>query len=514
MGKVRQLVGNVRGPKGVVFTPHISPSLDLSFTNDGDLPNPATVNLKPAPATTSSDGLMSAADKSKVDGLAALAYKSEVSVSDLAAALKAAIDAKAETSALTALIGGDAGKTVRAIANEELASQLIPENAQASLDTLQELAAWFQEHPNEVAAINRKLTLGTNNGSEYATVKAYVEAMVSGLITLSSLSAAVSGNGNAVTGVSYDSATGAFSFNKGSTFLTQHQDISGKVDKIVGKGLSTNDYTTAEKNKLLSVEAGAQVNEVTSEDFRSMTALMNVVRFQVSGFQKQFEQFRAVFDNFLYAQGLPCYMTAVGTGVIDIQDAAAGQIHSITVDSSLSGQRLYVQLSNGAGLTDTTVTVNSDGMASVSLATRKGRNRLYITTSAYTFPPGTNGGHGPHTGGTYVNSHKDENGQWAYDCWIPNHGVEATVRYSQDTALGNEIAKEIDYDEFLAMLGLSVTYSVTSNPAAVQSAGKELYMKMEGYPFGTQAKPTYAKTSYPNALCSVYYVAEYQNFGT
>ena len=36
--------------------------------------------------------------------------------------------------------------------------------------------------------------------------------------------------------------------NKG--YLTQHQDISGKVDKIEGKGLSTNDYTTAEKNKL------------------------------------------------------------------------------------------------------------------------------------------------------------------------------------------------------------------------------------------------------------------------
>ena len=27
-------------------------------------------------------------------------------------------------------------------------------------------------------------------------------------------------------------------------------DISGKVDKVTGKGLSTNDYTTAEKNKL------------------------------------------------------------------------------------------------------------------------------------------------------------------------------------------------------------------------------------------------------------------------
>lgn len=39
---------------------------------------------------------------------------------------------------------------------------------------------------------------------------------------------------------------------KGS-YLTSHQDISGKVDKVAGKGLSTNDYTTAEKNKLASL---------------------------------------------------------------------------------------------------------------------------------------------------------------------------------------------------------------------------------------------------------------------
>ena len=34
----------------------------------------------------------------------------------------------------------------------------------------------------------------------------------------------------------------------------------GKVDKISGKGLSTNDYTTTEKNKLRDIASGAQVN--------------------------------------------------------------------------------------------------------------------------------------------------------------------------------------------------------------------------------------------------------------
>lgn len=41
-------------------------------------------------------------------------------------------------------------------------------------------------------------------------------------------------------------------------------DISGKVDKVEGKGLSTNDFTSADKAKLDGIESGAQKNTVTS----------------------------------------------------------------------------------------------------------------------------------------------------------------------------------------------------------------------------------------------------------
>lgn len=37
-------------------------------------------------------------------------------------------------------------------------------------------------------------------------------------------------------------------------FLTEHQDITGKVDKIPGKGLSTEDFTTNEKTKLAGID--------------------------------------------------------------------------------------------------------------------------------------------------------------------------------------------------------------------------------------------------------------------
>lgn len=55
------------------------------------------------------------------------------------------------------LIGEDAGKSVRTIANEELAKQLIAEGAAESLDSLQEIAAWIQSHPGDAAAMNKAI---------------------------------------------------------------------------------------------------------------------------------------------------------------------------------------------------------------------------------------------------------------------------------------------------------------------------------------------------------------------
>ena len=44
-----------------------------------------------------------------------------------------------------------------------------------------------------------------------------------------------------------------------------------KVDKEVGKGLSANDYTTDEKNKLAGIEAGAEVNNISDADASELT---------------------------------------------------------------------------------------------------------------------------------------------------------------------------------------------------------------------------------------------------
>ena len=69
----------------------------------------------------------------------------------------------AQSTKLSALIGGDENMTVRAIAAAELAKQLVPENAQESLDTLEEIAAWIQAHPSDASEMNEQIQANKNS---------------------------------------------------------------------------------------------------------------------------------------------------------------------------------------------------------------------------------------------------------------------------------------------------------------------------------------------------------------
>lgn len=87
---------------------------------------------------------------------------------------------------VTTLIGNDTSKSVRTIANEELTKQLIPEGAKDSLNTLQEIAAWIQNHPDDAAAMNTaiqdlKTLVGTIPAEvkDAKTIVAYIQKLVS-----------------------------------------------------------------------------------------------------------------------------------------------------------------------------------------------------------------------------------------------------------------------------------------------------------------------------------------------
>lgn len=102
--------------------------------------------------------------------------------------------------------------------------------------------------PDANKAVNVTVTTGSDNG----TVKVNgSDVAVKGLKSAAFTEA-----------TAYDAAGSAAEVQGNVDALTVV--VNGKVDKVQGKGLSQNDFTNAYKTKLDGIEAGAQVNTVTS----------------------------------------------------------------------------------------------------------------------------------------------------------------------------------------------------------------------------------------------------------
>lgn len=171
----------------------------LNAANGGSSESAASVKaaldteIARAKAAEEANAAAAANAQSDVDALAAKVgdvTEGKTVVQMIADAQAAATyDDTALSGRVTTLEGNDAGKSVRTIANEELAKQLVADDAKESLDTLAEIAAWIQAHPDDASAMNEAITalqnkvvLGTDSeGNEYATVKAYVEAAIAAL---------------------------------------------------------------------------------------------------------------------------------------------------------------------------------------------------------------------------------------------------------------------------------------------------------------------------------------------
>lgn len=133
-----------------------------------------------------------------------------------------AVDSALATEAgkISTLIGSDAGKSARTIANEELAAQLIPASAQEALDTLQEIAAWIQQHPADAAAMNTAISnlttfVGTlPQDTDATTVVGYITAEIAALSAqISGKNVSASGETGANALVEASAANNAVSVN-------------------------------------------------------------------------------------------------------------------------------------------------------------------------------------------------------------------------------------------------------------------------------------------------------------
>ena len=228
-----------------------------------------------------------------VKGLAALAYKAQVSESDLDAALTAVLAAKAAKADVDTLIGTDTGKSVRTIANEELAAQLIPEGAQESLDTLTEIAQWIQDHPDDAAAMNTAIAklngIVAGIGGEdddYATVMAAIEGKIAGAtkVEASEINGNIKIDGEETTVYTHPTTTAvAAGFKKVGNDDKGHVVLGADVTKqdIVALGIPAQDTTyqpaTTEANGLMSKEDKTKLNGMEVALDTEVTAMLNEV---------------------------------------------------------------------------------------------------------------------------------------------------------------------------------------------------------------------------------------------
>lgn len=229
-----------------------------------------------------------------VKGLAALAYKAQVSESDLDAALTAVLAAKAAKADVDTLIGTDTGKSVRTIANEELAAQLIPEGAQESLDTLTEIAQWIQDHPDDAAAMNTAIAklngIVAGIGGEdddYATVMAAIEGKIAAGATkveASEINGNIKIDGEETTVYTHPTTTAvAAGFKKVGNDDKGHVVLGADVTKqdIVALGIPAQDTTyqpaTTEANGLMSKEDKTKLDGMEVALDTEVTAMLNEV---------------------------------------------------------------------------------------------------------------------------------------------------------------------------------------------------------------------------------------------
>lgn len=87
--------------------------------------------------------------------------------------------------------------------------------------------------------------------------------------------------------------------------------LAGKVDKVNGKGLSTNDYTDAEKTKLSGIETGAQVNKIEKITLNGAELPINNKTVDIPLAEEILcEKFASIQDDGVYTVKFPLWATS------------------------------------------------------------------------------------------------------------------------------------------------------------------------------------------------------------
>lgn len=270
-----------------------------------------------------------------------------------------------------------------------------------------------------------------------------------------------------------------------SHFWTSLKALLGnKVDKVSGKGLSTNDYTTTEKNKLAGIASNAQVNviETVKVNGTALTPSSKVVNITLTGLggipssEKGASSGVATLgsDGKVPSSQLPSYVDDVLEYNSSSAFPSTGESGKIYVAKDTNktyrwSGTAYVEISASIALGETSSTAyaGDKGKANAdAIATHTGNADIHVTTANKTT---WNGKYSKPSGG------------------IPKSDLASAVQTSlgkADTALQEhqslaDYAKTADVNTSLAT---KVDKSSLGVPSGVATLGTDGYLKTSQLP--------------------------------
>lgn len=109
-----------------------------------------------------------------------------------------------------------------------------------------------------------------------------------------------------------------------------HPSDTAKVDKVDGKGLSTNDYTTTEKTKLAGIDEGAQVNPTNVSAFTNDAGYLTEHQSLADYYTKT--QVDGLVSGVLHYKG-----TVTATSALPTSNQTIGDVYNVTNACVASG---------------------------------------------------------------------------------------------------------------------------------------------------------------------------------
>lgn len=197
-----------------------------------------------------------------VKGLAALAYKANVSVDDLNATLAAVINEKAESSTVAVLSGkidvlngSGTGSVSKAITDafNDFATKVSDDGV---VNSYKELIDWAATHGGEATQ------------------------MAAAITNIENLLVGIGGDGNPATvNAAITAAINNLNIGNYYTKTETNTELDKKVDKVTGYGLSKNDFTDPLKSKLEGIAVNATANKYS---YDTATQTLTLTGFSVA----------------------------------------------------------------------------------------------------------------------------------------------------------------------------------------------------------------------------------------